>query len=140
MKKKIKLGDEEFEVEIEEVSENLLKIKINEKDFFFSLANFEPKILKKEELIFSKEAKFVPKEGKGLGQKEIRSPLPGQVSVIFVKEGQEIKVNEKLLNLISMKMENEILSPVRGKIKEIKVKEGQIVQKDDVLIILENGF
>lgn len=138
MIKKIKIGEKMFEVEIEEIRENLLKIRLDGKEFFFSLTNSEPKLIKKEELekLFVSEI-FLEKTKIGLKEKEIRSPLPGEIAKIFVKEGEEIEVNQKLLVIVSMKMENEILAPTSGKIKEIKVKDGQVVQKDDVLIILE---
>ncbi|MGB9598282.1 MAG: acetyl-CoA carboxylase biotin carboxyl carrier protein subunit [Minisyncoccales bacterium] len=141
MKKRIKLGDQTYEIEMVKIKENLLRIVVNEKEFYFSLNpdEKEPNLLQKEEvekLLFSFVPSLFAKEKK-IQEKTLKSPLAGKVSEVFVKEGDYVKINQRLLTIISMKMENEILSDGEGKIKEIKIKKGDIVAKDDLLIVFE---
>ncbi len=67
----------------------------------------------------------------------IRAMLPGVVTKILVKEGDEVKAGETIMILEAMKMENEVKSIKDGKIKRILVKEGDRVEKDDVLAVME---
>jgi len=69
--------------------------------------------------------------------KEIRAPITGAISKIFVKEGEKIERGQKILNLSAMKMENEIISESTGKIKKINVKEGQLVKANELLAEIE---
>jgi biotin carboxyl carrier protein len=143
MRRRIKLGNQIYEIEILKIQDNLLKVIVNDKEFYFSLKeNEEPQSLSKEEIekiiSFSKDSILKEKKKNlDLPDKVLKSPLAGQISEVFVKEGDCVKINQKLLTIISMKMENEILSEIEGKIKEIKVKKGQIVSKDDILILFE---
>lgn len=134
MKTEIQIGDKVYQIEILEPQENLLKVLVNDKEYFFtknelgklsSVEDFQPS-LKETEII-----------SRARMEKEIKSPLAGVISAIMVKKGEEIKPGQKVVTLISMKMENEIISEGYGKIKEIKVKESQFVNTGDVLIILE---
>jgi len=143
MRRRIKLGNQTYEIEILKIQDNLLKVIVNDKEFYFSLKeNEEPQSLSKEEIekiiSFSKDSILKEKKKNlDLPDKVLKSPLAGQISEVFVKESDCVKINQKLLTIISMKMENEILSEIEGKIKEIKVKKGQIVSKDDILILFE---
>ena len=69
--------------------------------------------------------------------KLITAFIPGTVSELFVKEGQEIKKEDKLLVLVAMKMNNTIVSPKNGKIKKVNVKAGDKVPKDFALIEID---
>lgn len=66
----------------------------------------------------------------------IKSPLPGVILDIFVKEGDYVKLGQKILVLEAMKMENNIDSDKEGTIKAIKVSKGGSVLEGDVLIII----
>jgi biotin carboxyl carrier protein len=65
---------------------------------------------------------------------EIIAPLPGTISKIFVQEKQEIKKDDILLIIESMKMENQIRSPRNSIIDKIYVSEGQKVETNQILI------
>jgi biotin carboxyl carrier protein len=69
--------------------------------------------------------------------KDIKAPMPGMVLSISVKEGQEVKVGDRILILEAMKMENSIMIPADAVIKKIKVNAGQPVDKGQVLVELE---
>ncbi len=65
---------------------------------------------------------------------KIGSPLPGTIVNIFVKEGDTVKVGQKLMILEAMKMENNIDSDKDGKVISIPVRPGQSVMEGDTLI------
>lgn len=122
---RIKIQDKVYDVEISE-EEGGVKIKVGEKEFSFGRGE--------KEKISVAQTTF-PK--RSFSKKEIRAPVAGTVSKIFVKEGEFIKKNQKILILSAMKMENEIISENDGRIKEVRVKENQSVNSDDILLILE---
>ncbi len=63
----------------------------------------------------------------------IQAPIPGKITRIFVKEGEEIEQNQELFILEAMKMRNRILSPAKGKVKEILIEKNQNVNQDEIL-------
>lgn len=73
-----------------------------------------------------------PASPKGLGL--VKSPLPGVIINVHVKEGETVKVGAKLITLEAMKMENNINADKEGVIKSIKVKQGDSVLEGDLLI------
>jgi biotin carboxyl carrier protein len=68
---------------------------------------------------------------------QVRALMPGRVTSVLVKEGEEIREGAPLLILEAMKMQNEITSPSNGKIKQVFVHEGENVKKDAVLVAIE---
>lgn len=77
-----------------------------------------------------------PNASKGTGT--IKSPLPGVVLNLFVKEGDFVKLGQKLLILEAMKMENNIEADKEGVIKSVKKQKGDSVMEGDVLIEIGN--
>jgi biotin carboxyl carrier protein len=67
----------------------------------------------------------------------LKSPMPGLVTGIEVKEGDLVVAGQGVVIVEAMKMENELKAPHDGKVKEIKVKQHQAVDKDQVLMIFE---
>jgi len=75
-----------------------------------------------------------PAGPKGAGS--IKSPLPGVILEVFVREGDEVKMGQKLLMLEAMKMENNIEADKAGKVVQILKGKGDSVMEGDVLIII----
>jgi len=73
-----------------------------------------------------------PDAPKGTGY--IKSPLPGTILEVCVREGDYVKIGTKLAVLEAMKMENNINSDKEGKIISIKVRQGDAVLEGDTLI------
>jgi acetyl-CoA carboxylase biotin carboxyl carrier protein len=68
---------------------------------------------------------------------QIRAELAGNLWKIVVREGQEVRVDETLMILESMKMEIPVNAPSAGRVAKIHVKEGQTVQEGQLLIEIE---
>ena len=122
MKLKLNIKGKEYEIEISEEG-GRVKIKVGGKEFLFG---------EKEEIAVAKTV--LPK--RDFSKKEIKTPIAGIVSEIFVKEGDFVKKEQKTLLVSAMKMENEIVSDFEGKVKEILVKKNQTVKEGEPLIIM----
>lgn len=68
---------------------------------------------------------------------ELKSPMPGLVLDIQVKEGDVVKQGDPLLILEAMKMENVLKSPADVVVKKIAVEKGKAVEKNELLIQFE---
>jgi len=68
----------------------------------------------------------------------MKSPLPGKVLDILVKEGETVKEDQALIIIESMKMENEICTEKDGLVKKVLVNIGDLVKIGDELIELED--
>ena len=67
----------------------------------------------------------------------VKSPLPGVILDIKVKEGDEVKKGQTIIILEAMKMENSINADRDGKIASIKVSKGESVLEGTDLVIIE---
>lgn len=65
---------------------------------------------------------------------KIYAEIPGLISQIFVKKGDNVKLNQKLCILEAMKMENEITSPINGKIININCSKGSSIDKGKLIM------
>ncbi len=132
MKIRIKIKGKFYDVELSEISDEKIKIRVGEKEFVFELPDplsflGSQKSLKTESELFQK---------RDFQQKEIKSPIAGTVSEIFVEEGEKIEKEQKIVLLSAMKMENEIISDFSGRIKEIRIKKGEQVKGGQVLVVV----
>jgi len=75
-----------------------------------------------------------PSAPKGTGN--IKSPLPGVILELYVKEGDMVKIGQKLLMLEAMKMENNINADKEGRVVSIKATKGDSVMEGDILIVI----
>jgi biotin carboxyl carrier protein len=64
----------------------------------------------------------------------IRSPMPGKILDVLVREGSGVLRGEPLVILEAMKMQNEIISPVNGTIVKVTAKPNTNVMKDVLLV------
>ena len=94
-----------------------------------------------EEFIFEggqeKESAFQSKEKTKVIENIIKSPMPGSVVKLNVKEGDEVKEGDILVIVEAMKMENELRASGDLKVKKIFIKEGEQVEGFAPLIELE---
>jgi len=75
-----------------------------------------------------------PAGPKGTGS--IKSPLPGVILEIYVREGDMVKIGQKLIMLEAMKMENNINADKEGRVTSLKVGKGDSVMEGDILIVI----
>ena len=68
---------------------------------------------------------------------EVGTSIPGAVSKVNVKVGDEVAVNDVIAVIEAMKMETSVVAPIAGKIKEVLVNPGQTVKSGELLIVIE---
>ena len=74
--------------------------------------------------------------GGGRGQ-TLLAPLPGKITHIAVRPGQQVQVGDPLIVIEAMKMENELKAAVAGTVVEVRVQPGQAVNPGDTLVVIE---
>jgi len=67
-------------------------------------------------------------------QKAVRFPIPGVIVSLSVKEGDEVEVGQELCVLEAMKMKNVIRAPYAGSVASVRVITGQTVKHHDILM------
>jgi biotin carboxyl carrier protein len=67
----------------------------------------------------------------------LKSPLPGVVLEVKVREGDAVKAGQLVMILEAMKMENNIDAHKDGVIKRIEKRQGDSVLEGDTLITIE---
>jgi biotin carboxyl carrier protein len=65
------------------------------------------------------------------------APMPGSIINIAVQTGDQVKKDQTLLVLESMKMQMQIRSPIKGQIVQVNAQAGQQVSKGSVLVHLQ---
>lgn len=70
---------------------------------------------------------------------DIKSPMPGKVIKVNVREGEQVKKGDVLLVVEAMKMENNILSPADAKVDKIIAETGSLVNTNTILLHLSES-
>jgi glutaconyl-CoA/methylmalonyl-CoA decarboxylase subunit gamma len=143
MKKyKFTIHGNEYDVHIKSIEDNIIDLDVNGSKYKVEVdKSIQP--AKTPKLVRSRVAPppedTSPEELTGIKTPsppagKISSPLPGTVINIAVREGDTVKVGQKLMVLEAMKMENNIDSDKDGKVISIPVRPGQSVMEGDTLI------
>ena len=68
--------------------------------------------------------------------KTIKSPLPGIIISVDVKEGQAVKRGQKVAVIEAMKMENDILAECDGTVTAVHARKGDsVLEGADIVTI-----
>lgn len=68
---------------------------------------------------------------------KICAPMPGKILKIFVEEGQQVALDERLFIVEAMKMENEIKAPRAGTVKRVNFAVNDLVSVGQPIIEIE---
>ena len=138
------INGNQYETEVLSVEENIAEIEVNgtlykvEVDKSMKTTK-TPKLVRQVAVPSTDIHPSVAKTSSPAGPKgagSIKSPLPGVILDVFVREGDEVKMGQKLLMLEAMKMENNIEADKAGKVVQILKGKGDNVMEGDVLIII----
>lgn len=134
MKKfKFSIEGNSYEVSAHEVSENKVEIEVNGTPFTVEIEKSESTTVSGIKTVTSIPAP----PPQALTPIPIKSPLPGVITQIVVKEGQKVNRGDVLLVMESMKMENNIIADRDGVVKALHIAVGETVMQDDILIDFE---
>ena len=131
-----KIRGNTYDVIIKYFEDGIAKVEVNgspyQVEVHKSTQESKTPILVRKEAINPKGAHKIQKETSSVTK--ITAPLPGNIMTIFVKEGDEVAKNDKLLMYEAMKMENLLKAEKDGVVKSIKVQNGDSVLQGDLLI------
>ena len=138
----------DYDVEIEEVEGNLAKVSVNGIPFEVELKRpINPvHAIKKPKVPAPKPAApapapaaapvaAAPAAAPGSGN-PVKAPLPGTISSISVKVGDQVNVGDTVLVLEAMKMQNNIEAEYAGTVTSIVVNPGDSVMEGAVLLTI----
>lgn len=77
-----------------------------------------------------------PARGVGRLRGELEARMPGQVTQVLVREGEQVSAGQTLVVLSAMKMETRLLAPADGRVARVLVKEGETVERGQRLVEL----
>ena len=72
-----------------------------------------------------------------MARETVEVPMAGKILSVAVKVGENVKEDDVLCILESMKMENPIVSPVSGKVVEVGVTPGSMVEAGKTIAVIE---
>jgi len=133
---KFNIKGQEYEVEIKRLDNNMAEVEVNGTTYQVEVKqetrqSKTPVLLRPEPAIPKSAHKFKKKIS---ASNEVKTPLPGNIMHVFVRENEEVKKGDKLVMYEAMKMENTIYAEKDGMVVKIKVKPGDNVLEGDVLM------
>ena len=72
-----------------------------------------------------------------MGGAELVAQMPGQVTSVLVKAGEEATRGQTLMILEAMKMEIRVTAPADGHVKDVLVQQSTVVERGQRLVIFE---
>jgi glutaconyl-CoA/methylmalonyl-CoA decarboxylase subunit gamma len=130
-----KIRGNDYEVEIGETQKNTINISVNGTEYQVEveqeLKESKTPVLKRAPINTHRP---VDKKVDSVTTFSVTSPLPGNILQLFVQNGSNVKVGDKLLLYEAMKMENIITAEKDGVISNLKVGVGDNVLQDVLLM------
>ena len=134
---KFKINGKEYNVAIGEASGKMLSVNVNGADYQVELEN-APAAAPVAAPVVAPKADAAPAaapKAAGAGV-VVKSPLPGIIISVDVKEGQAVKRGQKVAVIEAMKMENDILAEADGTITAIHARKGDsVLEGADIVTI-----
>lgn len=149
----LNIGEKEFRAEITEITTEYAKVKVNDTEYTVQLtklgqgSGFTMPAARPATPVTAPPAPTTlgsapaphptaPKSSSMAGDHSgaIRTPLPGLILEVLVREGDAVKAGQDLIIMEAMKMENRIQAPFDGTVKKIHVQHGSTIAEDDVLL------
>lgn len=141
---KFTINGNKYETEVLHIEDNVAEIEVNGTKYYVEVDKDikpvkTPKLVRaaavpSTDMHPSTAKTSSPSAPKGAGS--IKSPLPGVILDVMVKEGDTVKMGQRLLVLEAMKMENNIEADKAGVVTSILKQKGDSVMEGDVLIII----
>ena len=139
---KYKINGNLYNVTVNDVEYNIANVEVNGTSYKVELdkpVKAAPKPVTRPAAAPKTEtgAPVVTKQPTASKKDGVKSPLPGVILDIKVKEGDTVKRGQTIIILEAMKMENNIDAERGGVVKSIHVQKGATVMEGDLLIVIE---
>ena len=145
----LKINGNQYDISIEDVNEEstMANVTVNGVAYEVEIVGEQASKMKKPQVVPAPKAAGLsvtpttvapsaPKAAGGPGL-QVKSPLPGTILSVNVKEGDRVAPRQTLFVLEAMKMENNIDAERGGVVKSIHVQKGATVMEGDLLIVIE---
>lgn len=145
---KIKINGNDYAVTVMNVEDNQAEVEVNGTTYKVDVEGMAPPKVTKTPKIVPASTAHVGSTAKVSASTSspaatavvtgggIKSPLPGTILDVMVREGDAVKVGQHLMMLEAMKMENNIDADRDGTVVSIKVRKGDSVLEGDLLITI----
>ncbi len=144
---KFKINGHEYEVAVGSVESGTAKVTVNGTPYEIEVQSntlLKPKPAKTAHVApatYSATAPVSPakidQSAPVSGASPLKSPLPGVILDVKVREGEEVRAGQLLMILEAMKMENNIDAHKAGVVRRIEKRQGDSVLEGDVLLTIE---
>ncbi|WP_418874859.1 biotin/lipoyl-containing protein [Xylanibacter rarus] len=131
-----------YEVAINSINDNIANVVVNGEEYEVQMEK-EPEPVKKKVVVRpvaqpeAETASAPTSTNKVDLNNAVKSPLPGVITEIKVKVGDEVKAGDTVVVLEAMKMANNLDAEKSGKVTAVLVKEGESVMEDTPLVVIE---
>ncbi len=139
---KYKIDGKEYEVSLEMKEDNVANVVVNGEEFTVEVEPAEEE--KKKVVLATPQESSASSESmednspeKADASNALRAPLPGIVTEVKVKVGDEVKAGDTLIVLEAMKMANNLEAEKDGRVTAVYVKVGENVMEDAPLVVVE---
>lgn len=139
---KYTINGNKYEVAINSINDNIANVVVNGEEYEVQMEK-EPEPVKKKVVVRpvaqpEAETASAPTSTNKVDQNNaLKSPLPGVITEIKVKVGDEVKAGDTVVVLEAMKMANNLDAEKSGKVTAVLVKEGESVMEDTPLVVIE---
>ena len=139
---KYKINGNLYNVTVNDIEENIARVEVNGTPYTVEIdkpVKAAPKPVTRPASApkTSTGAPVVARPAATSSKSGIKSPLPGVILDIKVKEGDTVKKGQLVAILEAMKMENNIYADKDGVVSAVKVNKGDSVLEGTDLIIIE---
>jgi len=140
------INQKEYRAEVKEINAEYALILVDGREFRvdlqqLALSKLMPVEIRKSEARAeapvarpAAPAPLEPPPGVGAVSNIVRSPLPGLIIDVKVREGEKVRAGQNVVVMEAMKMENQIQATIDGTVKKILVKKGDNVAEGDTLV------
>jgi biotin carboxyl carrier protein len=133
---KIKINGNPYEVSVDGAETGNATVLVNGTQYNVDIADQNvaaPKPITPRPVVIATPVAAAPKSGGSA----MKSPLPGLILEVKLREGDEVKEGQCIMILEAMKMENNIDAHRNGKITRLLKKQGDTVLEGDELFVIE---
>ena len=107
-----------------------------EKKVFFEL-NGQPRVVKVPDRAHGATGAAAMRKAEDGNAAHVGAPMPGVISTVAVKPGQDVTQGDVLVSIEAMKMETALHAERDGKVSEVLVSPGAQIDAKDLLIVFE---
>lgn len=135
-----RIGETKHEVYLNKVEKSRIAFRVNKVQYQATIAlkdlQYFIHLPETGNISFVKKERF-PSKAAAKVEGGYEAPMPSQIIKILVEAGQQVKAEDPLMIISSMKMENTIIAEKDGTVVEVYASEGQNVEAGFLLLKIE---